>query len=49
MTTGERLTRPFQTGDTEMTASLFYALDRVTLGLVAVMPVAAALFVSPLL
>ena len=29
-----------------MTASLFYALDRCTLGLVAVMPVAAAMFLT---
>ena len=32
-----------------MTASLFYALDRATLALVAVRPVAAALFLSPVL
>ena len=32
-----------------MTASLSYALDRATLALVAVAPVAAALFVAPAL
>ena len=30
-----------------MTASLFYALDRATLALVAVMPVAAVVFLTP--
>jgi hypothetical protein len=32
-----------------MTTSLFNVLDRATLALVAVMPVAAALFVAPAL